>query len=101
MQVQHGPGANSNKGDGITTGWTRISVPNYWGQYTHGDLGYGRCHEPYYANDKFAVDYPMDRGDPIWSPFKCGRVAFAGRNETHIDYGILVSIESCNGKYIS
>ena len=61
MQVQYGPGANSNKGDGITTGWTRISVPNYWGQYTHGDLGYGRCHEPYYANDKFAVDYPMDR----------------------------------------
>jgi murein DD-endopeptidase MepM/ murein hydrolase activator NlpD len=28
-------------------------------------------------------------------------VTFAGRNETHIDYGILVSIESCNGKYVS
>jgi hypothetical protein len=89
VQVQHGPEANSNKRAELL------------GQYTHGDLGYGRCHEPYYANDKFAVDYPMDRGDPIWSPFKCGRVAFAGRNETHIDYGILVSIESCNGKYIS
>ncbi len=100
-QVQHGPAANGNKGDGIPTGWTRIGVPNFWDQYTHGDLGYGRCLEPYYANDKFAVDYLMDRGDPIWSPFDCGRVTFAGRNETHIDYGILVSIESCNGRYVS
>ena len=101
VQVQHGPSANGNTGDGIPTGWTRIGVPNYWGQYTHGDLGYGRCHKPYYANDRFAVDYPMDKGDLVWSPFDCGRVTFAGRNETHIDYGILVSIESCNGKYVS
>jgi murein DD-endopeptidase MepM/ murein hydrolase activator NlpD len=101
VQAQHGPSANSNEGDGIPTGWTRIGVPNFWGQYTHGDLGYGRCHEPYYANDEFAVDYPMDGGDPVWSPFECGRVTFAGRNETHVDYGILVSIESCNGKYVS
>ena len=101
VQVQHGPSANSNTGDSIPTGWTRIGVPNFWGQYTHGDLGYGRCDEPYYANDKFAVDYPMDKWDPVWSPFDCGRVTFAGRNETHIDYGILVSIEACNGKYVS
>jgi murein DD-endopeptidase MepM/ murein hydrolase activator NlpD len=101
VQTQHGPRANANKADGIPTGWTRIGVPNFWGQYTHGDLGYGRCNEPYYANDKYAIDYPMDRGDPIWSPFACGRVTFAGRNETHIDYGILVSIKSCNGKYFS
>jgi peptidase M23-like protein len=101
VQTQYGPTANSNEGDGIPKGWTRIGVPNYWGQYTHGDLGYGRCNEPYYANDKFAVDYPMDKGDPIWSPFDCGRVTFAGRNETHIDYGILVSIRACNGKYVS
>ena len=101
VQTQNGPKANSNEGDGIPTGWTRIGVPNYWGQYTHGDLKYGRCNEPYYTNDRFAVDYPMDRGDPIWSPFGCGRVTFAGRNETHIDYGILVSIRSCNGKYFS
>lgn len=101
VQVQHGPTANANRGDSIPTGWTRIGVPNYWGQYTHGDLGYGRCHEPYYANDRFAVDYPMDKGDPIWSPFDCGRVTFAGRNETHIDYGILVSIKACNGKYVN
>jgi murein DD-endopeptidase MepM/ murein hydrolase activator NlpD len=101
VQTQHGPGANANKTDGIPQGWTRIGVPNFWGQYTHGDLGYGRCNEPYYANDKYAIDYPMDRGDPIWSPFDCGRVTFAGRNETHIDYGRFVSIKSCNGKYFS
>jgi murein DD-endopeptidase MepM/ murein hydrolase activator NlpD len=101
VQTQHGRTANANRGDGIPTGWTRIGVPNFWGQYTHGNLGYGRCNEPYYANDKFAVDYPMDRGDPIWSPFACGRVTFAGRNETHVDYGILVSIKSCNGRYVS
>ena len=89
VQVQHGPEANSNKRAELL------------GQYTHGDLGYGRCHEPHYTNDRFAVDYPMDRGDPIWSPFDCGRVTFAGRNETHVDYGIFVSIESCNGKYVS
>jgi murein DD-endopeptidase MepM/ murein hydrolase activator NlpD len=101
VQVQHGPHANSNKKDGIPTGWTRIGVPNFWGQYTHGNLGYGRCDKPYYANDEYAVDYPMDRGDPVWSPFDCGRVTFAGRNQTHIDYGILVSIKACNGKYYS
>jgi murein DD-endopeptidase MepM/ murein hydrolase activator NlpD len=101
VQVQHGPHANSNSKDGIPTGWTRIGVPNFWGQYTHGNLGYGRCDKPYYANDKFAVDYPMDRGDPVWSPFDCGHVTFAGRNQTHVDYGILVSIKACNGKYYS
>lgn len=101
VQVQHGRTANSNPDDNIPTGWTRIGAPNFWGQYTHGDLGYGRCNEPYYANDKFAVDYLMDMWDPIWSPFDCGRVTFAGRNETHRDYGIFVSIKSCNGKYVS
>jgi hypothetical protein len=101
VQVQHGRTANSNPDDKIPTGWTRIGVPNFWGQYTHGNLGYGRCNEPYYANDKFAVDYLMDMWDPIWSPFDCGRVTFAGRNETHRDYGIFVSIKSCNGKYVS
>ena len=101
VQVQHGRTANSNPDDNIPTGWTRIGVPNFWGQYTHGNLGYGRCNEPYYANDKFAVDYLMDMWDPVWSPFDCGRVTFAGRNETHRDWGILVSIKSCNGKYVS
>jgi hypothetical protein len=101
VQVQHGPTANSNPDDNIPTGWTRIGVPNFWGQYTHGDLGYGRCNEPYYVNDKFAVDYPMDLWDPVWSPIDCGRVTFAGRNETHRDWGIFVSIKACNGKYVS
>jgi hypothetical protein len=101
VQVQHGRTANGNPDDKIPTGWTRIGVPNFWGQYTHGNLGYGRCTEQYYANDKFAVDYLMDMWDPVWSPFDCGRVTFAGRNETHRDYGIFVSIKSCNGKYVS
>jgi len=101
VQVQHGRTANSNPDDNIPTGWTRIGVPNFWGQYTHGNLGYGRCNEPYYANDKFAVDYLMDLWDPVWSPFDCGRVTFAGRNVTHKDYGIFVSIKACNDKYVS
>jgi Peptidase family M23 len=101
VQVQHGRTANSSRKDNIPTGWTRIGVPNFWGQYTHGDLGYGRCNEPYYTNDKYAVDYLMDPRDRVYSPFKCGHVTFAGRNETHKDYGIFVSIKSCNDKYVS
>jgi Peptidase family M23 len=101
VQVQHGRTANSSRKDNIPTGWTRIGVPNFWGQYTHGDLGYGRCNEPYYTNDKFAVDYLMDPGDRVYSPFQCGHVTFAGRNETHKDYGIFVTIRACNDKYVS
>jgi hypothetical protein len=101
VQVQHGRTANSSRKDNIPTGWTRIGVPNFWGQYTHGDLGYGRCNEPYYTNDKYAVDYLTDPRDRVYSPFKCGHVTFAGRNETHKDYGIFVSIKSCNDKYVS
>lgn len=101
VQVQQGRTANSSPDDNIPTGWTRIGVPNFWGQYTHGDLGYGRCDEPYYTNDKFAVDYLMDPGDRVYSPFNCGHVTFAGRNETHKDYGIFVSIRACNDKYVS
>ena len=106
VQTQHGYGANSAAGDGpgganIPTGWSMIGYPNYWGQYTHGNLGYGRCVEPYYANDKFAVDYPLNRYDYVFSPFNCGRVTYAGRNQTHADYGIFVSIRGCNGKYVN
>lgn len=101
VQTQHGFKANSSGGDGIPTGWTQIGLPNFWGQYTHGNLGYGRCTEPDWANDKYAVDYPLDRGDFVFSPFKCGTVTFAGRNRTHADYGIFVSIRACNGKYVN
>ena len=101
VQTQHGYGANASGGDGIPTGWTQIGNPNFWGQYTHGNLGYGRCTEPYYANDKFAVDYPLNRNNYVFSPFKCGRVTYAGRNRTHADYGIFVSIRACNGKYVN
>ncbi|QIN81730.1 peptidoglycan DD-metalloendopeptidase family protein [Rubrobacter tropicus] len=101
VQTQHGLYANSRSDDGIPTGRTVIGKPNYWGQYTHGNLGYGRCASDYYTNDKFAVDYPMNRGDALWSPFKCGRVTFAGRNESHKNYGIFVVIKSCHNKYVS
>ncbi|MBA3953049.1 MAG: M23 family metallopeptidase [Rubrobacter sp.] len=101
VQTQHGYRANASGGDGIPTGWTQIGVPNFWGQYTHGNLGYGRCAEPYYANDKYAVDYPLNRWDHVFSPFSCGTVTYAGRNQTHADYGIFVSIKACNGKYVN
>jgi hypothetical protein len=101
VQTQHGYKANGRSDDRIPTGWTMIGIPNFWGQYTHGNLGYGRCAEPYYTNDKFAVDYPLNEKDYVFSPFKCGRVTYAGRNQTHADYGIFVSIRACNGKYVN
>lgn len=101
FQTQQGKKANSRADDGIRTGWTVIGRPNFWGQYTHGNLGYGRCDEPNYTNDKFAVDYPMNKGDVVFSPFKSGTVTFAGRNYSHQDYGIFVTIRSSNGKYVS
>ena len=101
FQTQHGSRANANPNDGIRRGWTIVGRPNYWNEYTHGRLGYGRCDRRLYTNDKFAVDYPLDRGDAVFSPFRRGTVTFAGRNVTHKDYGILVSIRAGNGKYVS
>jgi len=85
----------------VQSGWSKVGKPNFWGEYTHGSVGYGRCKKPIYTNDKFTVDYPLEKGDAVFSPFDCGSVTFAGRNVTHQDYGTLVSIESCNGKYVS
>lgn len=101
FRLQFDDRANSNSGDGIHTGFSLVGMPNYWDEYTHGDLGYGRCKEPDWANDKFAVDYPLNRGDRLYSPFQNGTVTFAGRNDSHRDYGILVSIRASNGKYVS
>jgi hypothetical protein len=104
VQTQHGMYSNRGwypSGAAVHSGWTKVGRPNFWGEYTHGSVGYGRCNRPSYTNDKFAVDYPLDRGDAVFSPFECGTVTFAGRNTTHQDYGILVSIEACNGKYVS
>jgi murein DD-endopeptidase MepM/ murein hydrolase activator NlpD len=101
FQTQHGSGANANPDDKISTGWTIVGRPNYWDEYTHGRLGYGRCDRRYYTNDKFAVDYPLDLGDAVFSPFRSGTVTFAGRNITHKDYGIFVSIRAGNGKYVN
>jgi hypothetical protein len=101
VQTQQGRYANSRRGDGIPTGHTIIGKPNYWDEFTHGDLGLGRCDEPYYTNGKYSVDYPLNRGDAIYTPFKCGTVTFAGQNQTHRTFGILVTIRACNGKYVS
>lgn len=81
LQTQHDSRANSARRDGTPTGFSIVGRPNYWGQYTHGKLkGYGRCKSNYYTNDKFAVDYPYNRGDRIYSPFKAARSSSPGRS---------------------
>ena len=101
VQTQHTKYANRNRWNGRRPGWTRIGLYNYWGEYTHGNIGYGRCASNYYTNDKFAIDYFLNRGDAIRPPFKSGTVRFAGRNESHKNYGIFVVIEHENDKYVS
>ena len=102
FQTQYGSTANADPKDNIPTGWSIVGSPNYWNEYTHGSLDeYGRCNRRHFTNDKFAVDYPLDRGDPIYSPFGSGTVTFAGRNITHKDYGTFVSIKASNGKYVN
>jgi len=100
FQTQHGMYANKRWGAAYT-GWTIVGRPNYWGQYTHGNLGYGRCVSKIYKNDMYAVDYPLGSGDAVFSPFAGGKVTFAGRNNTHKNYGIFVVIQADNGKYVS
>ena len=100
FQPQHGMYANKRWGAAYT-GWTIVGRPNYWGQYTHGSLGYGRCISKIYTNDMYAVDYPLGSGDAVFSPFAGGKVTFAGRNNTHKNYGIFVVIQADNGKYVS
>lgn len=101
IQTQHDGYANGNKGDGIRRGWTVAGRPNFWGQYTHGNIDMGRCTARYNTNDKFAVDYPLNRNDRVFSPFKSGTVTFAGRAYTHNNYGKMVVIRSNGGKYVS
>jgi hypothetical protein len=65
VQTQHGQYANQRWGL-EWTGWTIIGQPNYWGQYTHGSLGLGRCVSDIYTNDMFAIDYPLDWWDAVF-----------------------------------
>jgi hypothetical protein len=101
VQTQHGKYANRNRWKGRRPGWTRIGLYNYWGEYTHGNIGYGRCASNDYTNDKFAIDYFLERGDAVFSPFRTGTVRFAGRRDSHKNYGIFVVIEHNNGRYVS
>ncbi len=55
VQTQHGAYANGG------TGWTNIGHPNFWGQYTHGNIGMGRCASTYYTNDMYA-GLPLEEG---------------------------------------
>lgn len=93
VQTQHGKFANSRWGP-EDTGWTIIGRPNFWGHYTHGALGFGRCVSDFFTNDLFAIDYPLGNGDVVFCPFKRGTVRFAGRSDSHINYGIMVVIEA-------
>ena len=107
VQTQQGYGANRSAYDGVATGFTKIGdqfgshFANFWGQYTHGNLGYGRCVSTYYVNDMYALDYPLAKGDAVFSPFSGGTVTFAGRNNSHSNYGVFVTIRSDNGKYVN
>jgi murein DD-endopeptidase MepM/ murein hydrolase activator NlpD len=103
VQTQHGKYANRNRWNGRRPGWTRIGLYNYWGEYTHGDLGYGRCNHDVYTNDKFAIDYFLERGDAVFSPFRTGTVKFAGQRESHKNYGKFVVIETDHSdeRYVS
>ena len=101
-QTQHGEKANKRTDNGIGMGWTIIGRPNFWGQYTHGNPNYGRCVSTCYVNDKFAIDYPLNSADVVFSPFKSGTVTFAGRNNFHKNFDIFVVIKADNGgKYVS
>jgi hypothetical protein len=106
VQTQHGKFANRRFGPKLT-GWTFVGRPNYWGHFTHGALtqdGFGRCVKGDRTNDLFAIDYPLDKGDAVFCPFKRGTVTFVGRSVSHINYGIMVVIqaEAPNGnRYVS
>jgi hypothetical protein len=103
VQTQHSKYANTDRWSGRRPGWTRIGLYNYWGEYTHGNIGYGRCVSGTYTNDKFAIDYFLRRGDAVFSPFKSGTVRFAGRADSHKNYGIFVVIgtEHRGQRYVS
>ena len=104
VQTQHGKRANENRAwKNGRAGWTRIGLYNFWGEYTHGNIGYGRCASNDYTNDKFAIDYFLDKGDVVFSPFRTGTVRFAGRRDSHKNYGIFVVIVTEHGgeRYVS
>ncbi|HET7271375.1 MAG TPA: M23 family metallopeptidase [Rubrobacter sp.] len=103
VQTQHGKFANSQLGP-EETGWTVVGRPNFWGHFSHGALGFGRCVSGRFTNDLFAIDYPLAVGDAVFCPFKRGTVKFVGRSESHRNYGIMVIIEAVapsGNRYVS
>jgi murein DD-endopeptidase MepM/ murein hydrolase activator NlpD len=90
VQTQHGRYANSRTGDDISTGYTILGRPNYWGQFTHGNYEYGRCVHTYWTNDMYAIDFPLAVGDWVYSPFRKAKVTWAGSHDSYKNYGIFV-----------
>ena len=95
IQTVHGADANGD-------GWTQMGTPNFWGENTHGAWGLGRCTSTYYTNDLYAIDYYLDDGDRLISPFEEGYVTYAGWDpENWWNYGNMVVISDPTGKFVS
>jgi hypothetical protein len=95
IQTTHSKDANGS-------GWSQMGTPNFWGDNTHGNWGLGRCVSTYYTNDLYAIDYYLNAGDRLISPFKSGVVKYAGWDpENWWNYGKMVVIADPSGKYWS
>jgi hypothetical protein len=95
IQTTHSRDANGS-------GWSQMGTPNFWGDNTHGNWGLGRCVSDYYTNDLYAIDYYLNTGDRLFSPFKEGYVQYAGWDpENWWNYGRMVVIASPSGKFWS
>lgn len=95
LQTTHSRDANGS-------GWSRMGTPNFWGDNTHGNWGYGRCNSPIYTNDLYAIDYYLRPGDRLYSPLADGYVVYAGWDpEGWWNYGNMVVIATPGGKYWS
>ena len=88
--------------DANGSGWSRMGTPNFWGERTHGNWGLGRCVSGYYTNDLYAIDYYLRSGDRLFSPFRSGRVLYAGWDpENWWNYGRMVVIVDPTGRFYS
>jgi hypothetical protein len=98
IQTTHSWDANSHD----RPGWSVMGTPNFWGQNTHGNWGLGKCDHTYYTNDYYAIDYYLNVGDRLYSPFKEGYVTYAGWDpDNWWNYGKMVVIKNPSGKFWS
>ena len=104
VQTQHGKHANEDRWKGRRPGWTRIGLYNYWGEYTHGNLGYGRC--PTTATRTTSSPSTISWGGETLSspPSRVAPSGSPGGKKTPTkNYGISVVIETehSNERYVS